>query len=368
MEHTPKKRAYLIYGNHGQDPTGLNDYFVFFLDIFKHSPYELKLERDCVPNEFNIYLEMFSASNVRDITSVKQRYPQTRLACLCTEFVNGNTFNFFGGDGSNPPFKYKVYSFLFRIIPKRIRRIIKGICPQTYSDAKGIVNSYQLDHMAAIFKKRFDCFRQLEPSFDYLWCVGEFQLEAYRERFPNSTIRYFPIVTYNTEIGLEHDDQEKDIDILFSGSLTTERRLKLDRLSKMGLKVVAGMWSDILRNEYIRRTKVCLHLKQNTQWKYPSVMRLHHLLISGAIVLSEKCDVGCIQEQVVTQFAGDDLYDKALALIERGGFAEMAHNNFDKYVRLLENDRRAISVNIERFLTTKHRCRDFGFTVDGKVS
>src|SRR5690606_18293824 len=133
-----------------------------------------------------------------------------------------------------------------------------------------------------------------------------FQIKSYEEAFPSAQVRYFPIVTYKTHPRLHHNDNRKDIDVFFSGSITPERQQSLHRLEKKGLKVVYGMWSEVLRDHYLNRSKVCLQLKQNPNWPFPSVMRIHHLLASGNLVLSERCEVPCLQEEFTTTFTGEE--------------------------------------------------------------
>lgn len=342
------KEIYIIYGNHGKDPTQINDYFDLFREILEEMELPVRFEENIVPNAHNVLIECFLDKHVPEIEKIKKDHPDTRLACLCTEFINGQTFNFFEEESdlkSTSVISKRKFKFgLIALLPTFIKEIIKKLLPSRYVHKQIIIR---------VFDIRFRNFKRILPLLDVLWCVTEFQLPEYKKRFPDKKICYFPSVTFRKSVRIPFRASDKDIDILFSGTMTQEREEKLNRLRKLGLRVVAGLWSDILRDSYLKRTKICLQIKQNPRWKYPSVMRLHYLLTSGCLVLAEKCELGCIQENVVTLFEGDELTTKAVELVKKKNLESEVNLNFNKYLELLKEDQNLVIQNITDFLGNK---------------
>lgn len=344
---------YLVYGNHGNNPTQLNDYFELFFEVAEASQVELKLEKEVVANAHNILIEMFSEEDVKKIEDIIKRYPDTRIACLCTEFINGDTFNFFKQEENKINYYRSFLSQLPYIIPRPFFKVLKRLLPISVKIFyKSILNEKEdfTSHMVRTFKNRFLNFERLVEHFDCLWCVTDFQLPSYKTKFPNTVVKYFPIVTFRKSPCVRQVDELKDIDVFFSGTITPDRKEKIQQLEAKGLKVVTGMWSEIIREHYLKRSKICLQLKQNPGWPYPSIMRLHQLLTSGNLVLAEKCDVPCIQENFVLSFSNEDFVEKAIQLLKEGNYSERAKEEFANYSLALSPDKKLAINNLSDFL------------------
>lgn len=80
---------------------------------------------------------------------------------------------------------------------------------------------------------------------------------------------------------------EKDIDVLFYGSLTPERKKVLGELKSHGLRVVhlSGVFGDE-RDAHIARSKMVLNLHQHGT-KILEVVRIHYLMNNGVVVVSQ---------------------------------------------------------------------------------
>ncbi len=330
-----KPVAYLVYGNHGENPAHMHDYFNLFTEVFENAGVTLKFEKEIVPNAHNILIEAFSNNDCENILAIVEKHPDTKLACLCTEFVNGNTFNYF-----EPKDSFRHLVKLHNFLPPIAYKLGRFIFPKQYNKARSKYHSMARNDIVAAgsFKERFRNFERLVPYFEYIWCVIDHQIPDYKEHFRDSKIQYFPVATFRKSVRLHQKDEEKDIDILFSGVPTRERAEKLQKLADRGLKVICGLWSEDIRDHYLKRTKLCLHLKQKADWRFPSSMRLHHLLTSGNLVLAEKCEVKCMQEDFVISFTGDEYLDLAEDLILEKNFSEKARSNFDRYSHALKSD------------------------------
>ncbi len=84
-----------------------------------------------------------------------------------------------------------------------------------------------------------------------------------------------------------YDDLDKDIDVLFYGSVNARRRLILDALDKVGLKVMRlfGTYGE-RRDEIIKRSKMVLNL-HFYEGAIFEIFRVSHLLANGICVVSE---------------------------------------------------------------------------------
>ena len=101
-------------------------------------------------------------------------------------------------------------------------------------------------------------------------------------------IQYVPIqYMFSVDKIIQKLGTEKDIDILFYGSLNERRQLIIDKLNEKGYKVIAknNVWKNE-RDELISRSKLIINIHYFEQSILESV-RLSYLLSNGCHVISE---------------------------------------------------------------------------------
>lgn len=371
MKSNSRSKIYLVYGNHGEAPHQIEDYLEYLLDISKSLGFDMIFTREPVPGETNILMEYFDAPFVQRVEKCA-RQKGTKFIAIATEFVTGKTFNRFQ-DGKAVEVSHKRRSnlplwlddFLSHTIPvvvnPHVRDLLVALFPKTYLRAKElylsrfdvpIQSTYDNE---AYWIKRFRNFERASRFCEAIWCVTPHQLEGYKNYFYSQSIELLPIASWTPEpINAYQGRLPKDIDFLFTGSATPHRKELLDQLTAKGYRVVVGTpaWPKQLRENFTARSKVTLHIKQNAQWKYPSVMRYHYLLTSGSIVVAEESFEHCMQEKFLTLTPADQFVTKCEALIAAGSFERDGLEACHKYFAGSESARGEVRALFAKYILT----------------
>ena len=342
------KKAYVVYGNHGRSPVQLEDYHAYLTQFIRRQGYEVLFSEDPMPGQLNVLIEFFDAEFVRKIRKASG-HSGGRFIVIATEFITGETFNEFGHD----PEKFRIESSRFsclarsiggfiapRIFPAFARRLALRAFPDAYVRIRAeyrrrfrtaIESTYSQDEY---WLERYRNFCRAVPFCEQIWCVSPHQIGAYRDRFRDSKIRLMPLASWNIECSnLLQGQICKDIDFLFTGSITPYRDSVLRELKSRGFTVVEGppTWPAYLRDHYIARSKICLQIRQSPAWKYPSIMRYHHLLSSGALVVADKGVETCMQEAFLVTAAAEDFVETCVRTIQQPDFMKSGLENSRRY-------------------------------------
>jgi len=329
---------YVVYGNHGRSPAQLEDYHEYLTQAFESLGYAATFSEEIVGGRLNILMEYFSAYDVHKIREA-HKIPGTRLICIATEFITDQTFNDFGINVTRKATKVKFNLPLWAevlgravlpvIFPSVLRAFAISLMPGKYFAWKR--RYYALfgypQRSPYAFKNywldRFRSFNQLEPLFESIWCVTPHQLDEYFHWFGREKVKLMPMASWNRGVqNLAQNFAEKDVDFLFTGSLTPYREAVFGELKKLGYSVMVGpaTWPSYMRDHYIARTKVCLQVRQDPNWRYPSVMRYHYLLCSGSVVVGEQTDEKCIQEDFIYSVPPEKFVDTCVQILKEGDF------------------------------------------------
>lgn len=338
----------LVYGNHGKAPYQLDDYVRYIEAAATNLGYALQLSEDPVPGKTNLIIECFDAEYEHKV-SVAASQPNTKIIVMATEFITGDTFNDFNyGEalhalkkGVEAPRWTKLVmgrlsTFFF---PTILRKLALEIFPKPYFAARELY--YSLFGYPAgtalqskqVLADRFTYFDRVMKVADALWCNTPHQLPAYIKRY-GAKVKLMPLVGWDFAcINPWQGKLEKDIDFLFTGSLTPYRNSILRELENRGFKVMIGTatWPTHQRDHFIARSKACLQIRQEPNWKYPSVMRYHHLLSSGAVVVAELASESCMQEQYLVGAQSQDFLDTCVRTIKEGNFSERGRKARENY-------------------------------------
>lgn len=307
--------VYFVYGNHGPAPHQLDDLLSLCSELIPQVlGNQLLVSEEPKPGALNILVECFDPQFVARIQSIKAESPSTRFVCIATEFVTGSTFNDFSGENLGQPSKSMTENLrmgtgraIARLVQQQPRDFLSknfgGIyraLRSTYFRVFGRnVHKFAKTHYEQweYWQRRFHCFAQLVPMFDVILPVTLHQTAAYEAAFPNSLVRTLPVFPIRNHAVDEVRD--RDIDFFFSGTMTTYRRQMIAKLEDRGHAVVVAPPSlpSSIRLNYLRRSKVCLHIKLREDWPYPSNLRLHQLLSQGKTVVVESARHTCWQER-----------------------------------------------------------------------
>lgn len=328
----------VVYGNHGKSPVQLEDYHGFLQEAFKNLGYKVYFSEDPVRGKLNILIEFFDSDFIKKIAEAKTN-SQTKFIIIATEFITQNTFNDFEPDIKSPnqgnqgyrsswdKIILKLYHFF---CPLLIRIIVRETMPALFAKLKArhgkrFSNSYGSNpSVKTNWQNRFNQFLEATNFCNAIWCVSPHQLTEYKKKF-GSKVSLMPLVSWaKPNESLENYNLKKDIDFLFTGSITPYRAEILDQLKSIGYNVVIGptTWSSYLRDHYIARTKVCLQIRQAPSWPYPSNMRYHYLLHSGAVVVGELTAESCFQDNFIVTVKPGEFINTCVETIAAGNFTE----------------------------------------------
>ena len=119
---------------------------------------------------------------------------------------------------------------------------------------------------------------------DEVWDYDEYNVEILKLIRPD--IKFHPLKPCKE---LNVGSKQKDIDVLFYGSLAIERRKKiLDELKEHNINVVIanGKWGDEL-NDFIARAKICLNIHFFEKTALQEQARLIKWVSSNSTIVSE---------------------------------------------------------------------------------
>ena len=349
-------KVYLVYGNHGRSPGQLEDYHTYLNQALAPQGLQVLYTEDPVAGEFNILIEFFDLEFVHKVRKAS-KVSGTRMILIATEFLTGPTFNDFSTMLSQTLLRRSNLPKWVRsighavgpiLMPRFIRTMALNYLPDNYIKFRaeyrrhfGVARQSTYE-MNQYWQDRYEFFCDVVPLCEQIWCVTPHQMPAYLQQFEGSNINLMPLVSW-TE-ACSNSDQgklEKDIDFLFTGSITPYRESVLKELKLLGYKVMEGppTWPAYMRDHYVARSKVCLQIRQNPSWKYPSVMRYHHLLNSGAVIVADKGLETCMQETFLITTPPEEFVETCVRTLKNTDFLAQGRKAGADYYKASAQDR-----------------------------
>ena len=144
----------------------------------------------------------------------------------------------------------------------------------------------------AYWIKRWKTFCLATDLSDVIWCLSEEQVPAYQKRFSDlsvGSLSHGYIKDFNKVSNRKAS--QKDIDVLFTGTVTPYRQKIINGLKESGLNIMVGsvFTPDHQREDWISRSKLAINLKQNHNWLYPSNSRFFYHVMNYSLLVTEKC-------------------------------------------------------------------------------
>ena len=407
MANGEKFDIFFVYGNHNNQSDVLIDYFYLIKSFVQYSlNKELKTSPTLVAGSWNIIIEAMDENWIRQMELVR-RTRGTRVICLTTEFVTGNTFNLFKENKvsrqieivtekansnllieakkENPSnsfiqnileriFTLKILGFPFRwgkaifrasnllarvnMIEDHIRTIRTNIEDQGDSDKEDWAIEETHYEKNYYFKARYKGFVNALPCIDMIWCNTPDQIEGYRNLlfqfgYEDVPLWYFPLQPYSrTEFFPWNLNVNQDIDILFSGTITPYRRKVLSFFERKRLNVVYSEphIPSFVREDLLFRSKICLHIPPNPDWKYSSPTRLHSLIMKRKCVVAKTASCFCFQDEFVKTSESDKLFEAVRELLTSENFNSIGEENYKNYLSVSESRAPKIKEEFLRFI------------------
>ncbi|MCF6218381.1 MAG: hypothetical protein L3J62_05075 [Gammaproteobacteria bacterium] len=285
----------LIYENHGHFGIHVGDYFLYLKYALESLGHRADIEYAFCPGEMNIVLECFNDAFAEKVES--NWTPGTAMIVVATEFLTGHTFN------------------------------------DIYQDAAENQRASDHNQRRDFWQMRYTNFIRLMPRFSAIWHVSDEQQLVYQQAFPDKVVDYLPHGYCESFATVEHrSNAEKDIDILFTGAMTTYRRQVLDALEQGGLKVLSTVQftAPFHREDLIARSKLTLNIKQHPDWQHESVTRLYYHICNDSLLMTDQCRYTTDLHHHVIERDGEWL-DTVQRVLSQGGFTERAVATRERY-------------------------------------
>lgn len=282
----------LIYSNHGNAPSHLEDWLAFVKCAIDDAGYGVRYSDKVCLRSVNILIENFSNSGALELCEAAAN--GAKYILIATEFMTNGTFNDFSDDPT---------------------------LDTHYSNAPYWLNRCMNFMLVASVSRA-------------VWCVSEQQLSNYRgalgpDNVHRLELRFVP--GYATRYQSDHT--RKDIDFLFTGGMTQYRQSQLSRLHARGRSVtfLESKTPGFLRNDYLARSHLSLNIPQHRNWPHPSQMRYFYAIMHGGLLLSETCKFPCHLDPYVLHAAPDDFTEAAMAILSEAASSRPRTEMFERF-------------------------------------
>ncbi len=277
----------LVYGNHGRDPFHIMDTLLLVKLSLESLGHKADLEERMIPGKTNILLECFTFDFIEAMKEVRQS-PGTELIIIATEFITGETFNAFGG-----------------------------------GDEPARDSHYDMPHY---WRKRYRTFMAVQQEARAVWHLAESQVSPFRQATGHERVFYLPHGYVDGFARVRHKpEQHKDIDAIFTGTLTRHRNELIAEFEQRGIRAVASKpLNFVQREDLIARAKIGINMKQTESWRYPSNSRFHYHLCNDSLLVSEYCPVSCDLSRYIVEAEPDSFVDRCCEVLSTHRWATEA--------------------------------------------
>ncbi len=269
----------IIYGNHHSNAVQSMDTMMMIklalLELGIHADFEKNVQRGCV----NIIQEFFTDEYVEYIYA-EAMHPNTQIILVVTEFITGSTFNDFS----------------------TLVKDIKG----GYGDR-------------FLWRNRYENFKVVASLSTAIWTLSEHQLVGYQEICGADKVFYLPHAYIEAmQTVRQREAKDKNIDFLFTGSMTAYRTGVLEQLAEEHSVVATDASTPAhLREDFIARSRIGLNIIQYEGWQYLSNSRMHYHLMNHSVLIAQQCEYGCDLGKYIFIFDQAHFVEQCLNLLEQ---------------------------------------------------
>ncbi|HRK37706.1 MAG TPA: hypothetical protein PK347_04890 [Burkholderiaceae bacterium] len=285
----------IVYGNHGKDPFHIMDTLLLIKYSLQEIGHKADIQEQMTPGKANILMEYFTYDFIEAMKEIKE-VPGTQFILVATEFLTGDTFNDF-------------------------QQTDAVIQPQSH---------YDWSHF---WRKRYKTFTLAQKMSTAIWHLASNQVPIYQNMFSSSSVFYLPH-GYTDAFGrvVQVPWAHKDIDAIFTGTLTPHRLKVVECLKQNGINALAvKAVNSVVREDLVGRSKIGINLKQNESWLYPSNSRFHYHLSNRSIMLTEHCPESCDLNAYVTNASENNFTELCMQMIGKGDLQNLADDSYIQF-------------------------------------
>jgi hypothetical protein len=282
-------RFILCYANHGAG-VGVEDILVYVRNAVRTAGHEAYIAPYPQTSGFNILIESFPDQLSQGLVELR-RTTDARFIVIATEFTDGKTFNSHTAQAD-----------------------------AHYGNA-------------GYWQARFDGFKRVAAVSTAVWCMCEYQVERYRDLLPGVPVLllprgFDPLMQPPVHAALGG----KDIDLLFTGNVTSYRRGVLNRLAASFNVVIATPATQYCaRVDLIARAKANLHINLVENALYNSVGRHHFILMNKGPLLSERAVLPGELDEFATELDSDALVEQIRDYLAGGRWQRDGEEMYERY-------------------------------------
>ena len=178
--------------------------------------------------------------------------------------------------------------------------------------------------------------RQILASAEAVWDFSEVNIEFLKQEGVQA---HHVAIGYNKDLEIIPESENKDIEVLFYGSINERRKVLLEALSeKVNLVVLAGKYGKE-RDEVIARSKILLNM-HFYETKILESVRISYLLNNGIFVITEDSADNPYAEIDLVSCPYGKLIETCVHYInnpsEVGKIAELNHQQFKQNYQMSE--------------------------------
>lgn len=287
----------LVYENHGNFGLHVSDHFLYLKYALESLGHRADIEYEFCPGEFNIVMECFNDQFTEKVE--KLWIEGTAMIIVATEFLTGDTFN------------------------------------NIYQEEQNSSNRNDQNQRKDFWSMRYKNFQRLLPKCTAIWHFSDQQAPIYQQAFPDTPVHYLPFSYSDSFKTVNHrPDSEKDIDVLFTGTLTTERTAILESLQDNGLVVKSSILftAPFHRDDLIARSKLVINIKQHPNWQHESVGRIFYHLSNASLLITETCKYQSDLHDFVIEKQGSWL-DAIQEQLDIGNYCERGLSASQQFMR-----------------------------------
>ncbi|WP_206484749.1 hypothetical protein [Thalassotalea sp. G2M2-11] len=285
-----KKKICWVYGNHWNFGIVVADTLRMFHSACLELGLNSSIEKELSPNAHNILLENFNHDYRKKLEAFSQEGGE--FSIIATELLNEDSFN----NTSN----------------------------NTNDNTQYGKNDYWLE--------RFDNFLKVERLAKSVFHLNPSQALLFSKLLKRK-VTFIPHGYVDGFSSVRHrNSTDKDIDILFTGSLTPYRESIINQLSptKCNVYIADVLTASFHRDDLVARAKVCLNIKQDADWNVFSNSRGHYHISNQSFLLTEECSDACPIINYV-EIAQIDIIQEALNTLETNSWLEKSYNSLQAF-------------------------------------
>jgi hypothetical protein len=129
-------------------------------------------------------------------------------------------------------------------------------------------------------------------------------------------------------------DNHKDIDFLFTGSITPRQSGILDQLKEAGFSVqhFSPYLPSYIRENITSRPKISLAIAQSQNWIYKSEGRIYYHLMNQSFIAQELLEVSSPLDPYCEIIPRQIYCGTAIDILKAGTYSELARANLERFI------------------------------------